>query len=121
MIILESAIAQSKNDTSDLRIKVDSIIKYEIRYIPDSTTNIIPKYKWDPEKHKGMYPCFSSLPINPMTLILLDGKKVKMESLNNYKLENISIVKVYPKNHKIAQILYGSAAKNGLIVLKEKK
>jgi len=119
--MLESVTAQSAIYKSDLRIKVDSIIKYEIGYVVDSTTDVIPKHKWDPEKYKSMYPSFSCLPPNPMTLILLDGEVVEVKSLNNYELENISIKKVYSMNDKVIKALYGTAGKNGLIVLETKQ
>ena len=112
--------AQQNNDKSDLRIRVDSIITFQIGYRVDSTTNKVPVRKWDSTLQRGLYPSFGSLPPNPMTLILLDSQVVRLNELNSYDLSQVEIIKVYNKNDQTAIVLYGKAAKNGLIILKTK-
>ncbi len=102
-------------------VKVDSILKYQIGYEVDSTTNKIPIHKWDPEERNGMPPTVSSLPPNPMTLILLDSNSIELKELNKYNLSNVDVKRVYLKNDTIAMALYGTRAKNGLIILKSKE
>jgi hypothetical protein len=113
--------AQSYSAKSDLRIRIDSIIEHQIGYKIDSTTDKQPVRKWDTTKTRGLYPDFSSLPPNPLTLILLDTDPISLDELNKYKLSGVEILKVYKKNDSTTAVLYGNRAKNGLIVLKTKK
>ena len=101
----------------DLRTKVDSIIRYDIQYIPDSTTNVVPPRQWDTTVSRGLYPDFSSLPANPMTLIILDGKVVSLDSLNGYALKEVTQFNIYPKNDATARAIYGASARNGLVII----
>lgn len=109
------AFGQEAND--NLRSKVDSIILYDIQYIPDSTTNVVPAPQWDTTVYRGLPPSFSSLPSNPMTLIVLDGKVVPLDSLKGYVLQEVAQINVFPKNDKVAMAIYGTSAKNGLVII----
>ena len=80
---------------SDLSIKVDSIIRDQIGYIPDSTI---------------------SSP-NQKPLIWLDGKAVALDKLNQYSLNAIVRIQVYLKEDEKAIALWGSRAVNGVVVL----
>jgi len=106
---------------SDLRVKVESIILNEIKYIVDSTTNKLPEMKWDTTIHRGLNPPFSNFPSNPMTLIILGGNKIEIEELDNYRISDVNEIRVYPKNESIAMAIYGTSARNGLIVIHLKK
>ncbi|MEL7119976.1 MAG: hypothetical protein AAFO07_11060 [Bacteroidota bacterium] len=116
-----STFGQSNEEKSSLRIKVDSIIRFQIGYISDSTTNKLPLYKWDSSKYKGLHPSFASLPPNPMTRIILDQQLIEIQELNSYSLSDIEILKVYGKQDRMAFAIYGSSAKNGVIILKRKR
>jgi len=105
---------------SDLRLRVESIIKDEIKYVIDSTTNQLTEMKWDSTKYKGIHPSFNSLPPNPMTILILEGKKIELKELDNYKMSQIEDLHVYPKNDPIAMALYGTSAKSGLIIIELK-
>ena len=120
-ITVSTAVAQVEGYKSEVRIKVDSIIQYQIGYTIDSTTNVIPQHKWDASKHRGMTPTFSSLTSNPMTLIIANGKLIEIEDLHVYQLEDIAEINVYPKNDKRAMAIYGASARNGLIIIKSKE
>lgn len=110
-----SPILNSQN--TDLREKVDSIIKYEIKYIPDSTTNVVLVRQWDSTKIKGLLPATSSLPFNPMTIIIVDGFSQNLDDLNDYSMSEVLDIKVYSKNDTGAMALYGTQARNGLILI----
>lgn len=120
-LIGTSSVAQEVDSLSDLRMKVDSIIQFQIKYVIDSTTNAKPKYKFDSTAHKGIHPVPKSYPLNPLTQIVLNGQIVKLEKLNQYKLEDVAQIKVYPKNDHMAMALYGASARNGLILISLKK
>ncbi|WP_029036998.1 hypothetical protein [Salinimicrobium xinjiangense] len=120
-LITTSSIAQESGTVSDLRIKVDSIIRYQIAYVIDSTTNARPAYQPDTIPYKGLRPAPKSFPLNPMPQIVLDGQPIKSEKLNGYKLEEVAEIRVFPKNDHTAMALYGSSARNGLIIIQLKK
>ena len=66
--------AQLNNYKSDLRVRIDSIIEHQIGYKIDSTTNKKPVSRnWNSTTARGLYPAFSSLSPNPMTLIILNS------------------------------------------------
>ena len=114
-------IAQEIDNVSDLRIKVDSILQYQIQYKIDSTTNVRPVHKKNATAHKGIHPAPNSAPLNAVTKVVLNGQPVKLENLDQYKLEDVAEIKVFPKNDPTAMALYGSSARNGLILIRLKK
>jgi len=116
-----SSIAQEIDTTSDLRLKVDSIIQFQIKYKIDSTTDVVTVHKWDSTAHKGIHPAVSSLPPNPLTKIILNGQLITIENLNRYNLKDVDEIKVYSKNDNTAIALYGSSARNGVIIIRLKK
>ena len=120
-LIGTSSIAQELDTVSDLRIKVDSIIRYQIEYVIDSTTNVRPLYKRDSTVYKGIRPAQSSFPLNPLTKVVLNGQMIRLENLNQYKLDDVAEIKVYPKNDHTAMALYGASARNGLLLIRLKK
>ncbi len=120
-IIMHASIAQQTETFSDLRVLVDSIIRYEIGYLPDSTTDVMPSYIWDTTQHRGMPPSFSSFTPNPMTAISLDGRRISMDELNAYQVKNIANIQVFPKDDARAVALLGSRAANGLILIETRK
>ena len=105
---------------SDLYIKIDSIITNQIQYVYDSTTDKLPTYKRDSSKH-GMFPSFSTLSQNPSPLIILDGEKVSMPDLDNFKLKKIIKIEAHFKDDPKMMALYGTAAKNGSIIIESKR
>lgn len=111
------SFAQVNSCKSDLRMAVDSIILHEIGYIVDSTTDKIPTPVWNPAQHRGLPPAFSTAPLNPMPLILVNGILTKIEILNNYVLDNITNIQFYGKNNASAMAVYGTQAQNGLILI----
>ena len=56
-----------------------------------------------------------------MTMIILEGKKVDIEELDEYQLENVESIKTFSLNNSMAMALYGENAKNGLVVIMLKK
>lgn len=110
-------VAQSSDLKSDLQVKIDSIILYQIGYTVDSTTNKLPKHKWDSINVRGMYPSFNSLPENPMPLIIFDSKVIELNELDKYTLSDISEIHVYEMNNKSIMAIYGNRVKNSLIVI----
>lgn len=112
--------SQDSIEKSDLRIKVDSIIEFQIGYIIDSTTNVVPKFEPDTVHFKGIQ-CYSTLPSNPMTVIQLDKIPIDVEVLNEYNLSAVEIVGVYGKDDELAGGLYGHLGKNGLIILETRE
>lgn len=120
-LIGTSSIAQELDTASDLRIKVDSIIRYQIEYVIDLTTNARPVQKRDSITYKALRPAQSSFPLNPLTQVILNGQPIKLENLNHYKLEEVEEIKVFPKNDYTAMALYGASARNGLIIISLKK
>ena len=120
ILIATSSFAQELKTPSDLRVKVDSIIRFPTNYVVDSTANLVPAYKWNSTALKSQYPSFSRLPPNPMAKIILNTKPIKVENLDAYELEDVDYIKVFPKNDPTAIALYGSIAKNGLIVIRLK-
>ena len=116
-----SSIAQELDTVSDLRIKVDSIIRFQVEYVTDSTTNAGPAHKWDSTDQKGIHPAPRSYPLNPLTTVVLNGQMIRLENLNQYKLEDVADIKVFSKNDHTAMALYGASARNGLIIIRLKK
>lgn len=110
-------IGYGQSNKSDLRIKVESIIKDDIKYTIDSTTNKLPEMKWDTTVQRSLYPSFSTLPLNPLTLIILDGNKTELEDLDAHTLSQVKEIIIYPKNDNVATSIYGTSARNGLIVI----
>lgn len=121
LFLFNLSSAQNDEQKSDLRIKIDSIIKFDIGYIIDSTTDKMPKYEWDTTKFRGLPPAFSTFPPNPMTIIVLNGDVVNINELNKYKLSQIEILEIFKKNDNKAMAIYGTRAKNGLILIQSKK
>lgn len=101
---------------SDLREKVDSIIQFQIGYQIDSTTNKLPDRNWNTSVPRGLYPSFSSLPNNPMPLIVLNGSVVDVQELDKYSLAQLEMIRVFGKG-EVGTVLYGTSAQNGLVVL----
>lgn len=118
--LVPATLAQAGESKSDLRIKVDSIIQYQIGYVIDSTTNVIPHYEWDSTQHRGMFPSFSSFSPNPMTLIIMNGI-MEIDGLNTYSLAAVAKISVYSKHDRIAIALYGIRAINGVIHIELKE
>ena len=116
-----SSFAQVSDPVSDLRIKVDSIIRYQIKYEVDSSTNLKPAHERDSIAHTGLRPAPASVPLNPLTKIILNGQPIRLGNLDQYKLEDIAEIKVFPKNDATAMALYGSSARNGIIIIRLKK
>ena len=119
LLLLVGGKVFGQDDNSDLYIKIDSIITYEIEYSYDSTTDKLPTYKWD--SAKVINPTFSTLPPNPSPLIILDGNLVKHSELNNHRLKEVAQIDVYRKNDKQILALYGVSGKNGVIIIQTKK
>ena len=115
MCVMSNGYGQSYK--SDLRIKVESIIKHDINYVIDSTTDQLVEMKWDTTIIRGLYPAFSSFPSNPLTLIILDEKVITLEELDKYELSQVKDLHVYPREDETALAIYGRRAKNGLIVI----
>lgn len=107
VLIGTSSIAQESETVSNLRLKVDSIIRYQIEYVKDSTTNVKPVHNRNSK--------------DPKTKIILNGLAVRPESLNQYNLKEVEEIKVFPKENDTAMALYGSSARNGLILIRLKK
>jgi TonB-dependent SusC/RagA subfamily outer membrane receptor len=120
-MVSNGTFAQSSDFQSDLKIKIDSIIPYQIGYFPDSTTDVMPSHIWDTTQHRGMPPSFSSFPPNPMTAVSLDGRRISMDELNAYQVKDIANIQVFPKDDARAVALFGSRAANGLILIQTKK
>lgn len=116
-----SLFAQELKNSSDLRIKIDSLIKFQVKYTVDSTTNVLPVYKKDTIPYKGLPPSYNSTPQNPMTLIILNGTPVKIDTLEHHQLEEVAVIKVYPKDEPYATAIYGAMARNGAIYIELKE
>ena len=123
ILLLSTTFAQKNPEKLALRMKVDSIIRYQIGYIIDSTTNVMPTLEWDSTKKRGLYPDVSSFPSNPMPLIYMyeKGHIQSLEELEKYKLKRIKSIKVYGKNDKDAIAIYGVRAVNGAIILSRRR
>ncbi len=121
LFLSTGAFCQPDAGTCDLRQKVVSIIVHQIGYLPDSTTNKLPSMEWDASMTRGLPPSFSSLPANPMTLLILDGLPVELDALDDYALADVDRMSVYPKDDITATAFYGTRARNGLIVLQMKE
>lgn len=93
MLIGTSSFAQELKTPSDLRIKVDSIIRFPKNYAVDSTATLIPVYKWDSTALKNTYPSFSSIAPNPMAKIILNANPIDIENLDAYELEDVAYIK----------------------------
>ena len=107
-----NCFAQSK---SNLYLRIDSLIQFHLQYQYDSTTDQLPKRKWD--STKIIAPEFSTFPANPSPLIILDGKKINRTDLNEYTLSQIATINLYKKEDIQMLALYGTASKNGAIVI----
>ena len=104
LFLFNLLFAQNNDRKSDLRIKIDSIIKFEIGYIIDSTTDKMPKHEWDTTKIKGLPPAFSTFPPNPMTIIVLDGEVTNIDELNKYKISKVEMIEIFNKNDIVTLI-----------------
>ncbi len=104
---------------SDLYLRIDSLIQFELQYVYDSTTDQPPEYKWD--STKTVMPHFSTFPVNPSPLIILDGQRVNRTDLNEYKLSQIATIDLYRKQDIKTQALYGTSSKNGAVLIQTKK
>lgn len=121
LLLVPATLAQAGENKSDLRVKVDSIIQYQIGYVIDSTTNVIPRYEWDSTQHRGMFPSFSSFSPNPMTLIIMNGKLMEIDALNTYSLSEVAKISIHSKHDTTAIALYGIRAINGVIHIELKE
>ncbi|WP_324720428.1 hypothetical protein [Salinimicrobium sp. HB62] len=119
-LIGASSSAQELDTVLDLGKKVDSIFKFQIGYVIDSTTNMKPDYKSDTITYKGIRPARSSFPFNPLPLVVLNGNITNLENLDQYKWKDVAEIKVFPKNDYTAMALYGTSARNGLILIQLK-
>lgn len=102
LIIFSCFLTTSYGQTrkSDLRKKVDSIIKHQIKYKIDTSSN--------------------NNSVNPYTMIILDEKVVDIDLLNLYKLAQVEVMNIFPKNHGVALTLYGPEAINGVVLIELK-
>ncbi|PWJ44952.1 hypothetical protein [Sediminitomix flava] len=119
LCFVQLAYAQDSQAYSDLRSKVDSIIQFEIEYKVDSTTNKMADMSKASRSTNGIT-CFSTTPQNPMTLLVLDGEIIAPEQLSTLTLNEVEVTKVFKKDDSTAMALYGTRAKNGIILLKSK-
>ena len=122
ILILSASFLWGQNSKSDLYVKVDSIIKFELKYRFDSLKSVVQKHVWeDTTVHKGFYPSFSSFPEHPPPLINLDATIYQIEELNEYSLRQIEKIIIYPPGDSISTLLYGNSAMNGAIFITTKK
>ncbi len=110
--------AQVKSKRSDLRKKVEQIIKYEIKYKIDETTDKQPQIMSD--SVNSIASENNPIASNPLTLIIINSQVVSIEELNNYVLAEVDNFNIYPKNHHFAMSIFGEAAKNGMIAIELK-
>lgn len=105
ILIINICFLWGQGSKSDLYIKVDSIIKYELKYKFDSIKSVVKKQEWDTTIYKGFYPNFSSFPEHPAPLIKLDASVYQLERLNEYSLRQIEKILIYPPGDSITTTL----------------
>ena len=116
-IFLLLACVANGQSTLDLYQKVDSLIRFELEFVYDSTTDVVTIPKWD---GTGMHPAHSTFPNNPSPLIILDGTPTKADSLKNLQLKKVASIEVHKKGDEVLAI-YGQSGKNGVIIIQTKK
>ena len=97
---------QTNEQKISLHTKIDSIITYQLKYVPDSTIH----------KVKLLH---SST--NPYPRIYLNGEMKTLEELEFYAPVKVKELKVYNKNSMTAQALFGAMGKNGAIIINTEK
>ncbi|KAA3632806.1 MAG: hypothetical protein DWQ02_14205 [Bacteroidetes bacterium] len=121
IFILGASLLYGQKAKSDLYFKVDSIIKYELKFKFDSLKSVVQKPEWDTTKQRGLYPSFSSFPEHPPPLIILDHTIYQIEGLNDYKLRHVERITVYMPGDSISTLLYRKSAINGTVIITTKK
>ena len=123
LISITTTFAQNEPIKSDLRLKVDSIIKYQLK--PQTLDTAILRGQtsicFNKDSLRKSVPIIrsrASIPHTTIPLVILDRKIVELEELNNYQLKSISALNVLDKNE---QVIYGSRGLNGVIVITSKK
>ncbi|MBC5775080.1 hypothetical protein H8S95_13465 [Pontibacter sp. KCTC 32443] len=108
---------------SDLYLKVVEVMKTDLNYTYDSTSNKREgKIEASITKDKdGRTVVRESFPItqNPSPLIILDGRGYTMEALNNLKLEDVETIKA--ETDKKITMMYGEMGKQGVVFITTKK
>lgn len=100
---------------SDLYLRVDSIIRNELKFRPDTNFNktLTANTKSQP---LGIRDQATVLPDSP--LIIIDNNKiVKIEELNQYKLKEVKKIQVFKSNDPYFTALYGSCAVLGGMII----
>jgi TonB-dependent SusC/RagA subfamily outer membrane receptor len=102
--------------------KVVKIMKTELNYVYDSTSNrrAEPRnYKMDTVKwrlHKN-----SSLIHNPSPLVIMDGMPTRVEALGSLSVAVVSTIEVLSPKDRYATAIYGTRAAKGVILITTKQ
>lgn len=106
---------------SDLYLKVVEVMKADLNYTYDSTSNKREGKIEGSLMKDGKPGIYESFPItqNPSPLIILDGRGYTMNALTNLKLEDVETIKA-EKDPKIT-MMYGECGKQGVVFITTKK
>jgi len=118
-LLISSPINCLAQVNSDLYRHVDFLIRVEIEYISDSTTDQLPKSEWD--STKTLFPSIGKFAYNPSPLIMLDGEKVKLKGLNDHTLSEVASINLFKKGDNSITALYGQLSLNGAIFIQTKE
>lgn len=118
LLILIVPVKASSQSHSDLYSHVDSLIRYEIKYTFDETTDQLPDFKWDSTKSAA--PHFSTFPQNPSPLIILDENLIRRQDLDAHSLKEVADIEVHGKGDRKMMVLYGEQGRNGLVIIRTK-
>lgn len=105
---------------SDLYLHVDSLIRYQIGYKFDETTDALPKMLWDSTRHSNG-PHLATVSQNPSPLIMLNGELVKRSELDRHRKDEVLVIMVYTKNDSVIMALYGAQSRNGMLIIQTSK
>ncbi|MBB6612115.1 hypothetical protein H7F15_13780 [Pontibacter sp. Tf4] len=123
LLCFSSTIAFAQDTIkSDLYLKVVEVMKRDLNYSYDATSNKRPEPKPDTvavkERKPGIYDAVP-LVLNPSPVIIVDGRPGNMKHLNNYSLADVETIKT--EQGAKAMALYGQRAKPGVVFITTKK
>lgn len=117
-----SLYAQSSRQKVNLYQKVDSIIRYQLGYTYDSTTDKPPIYYIGTSTKKSKFiHCYPTISPNPSPRILLNGYFRTLQELKLYAPLRIKEIIIFQKDSTATSALFGSSGKNGAIIIRTKR
>jgi len=117
IVALAVSTASAQRAPSELRIKIDSIIQHQLHYAVDSDSLALPSHHRNLQEKGALAPSFSTFPMNPIPLILWNGKVVRVDFLDKKRLRRVAHIEVVPPQDQMGIGIFGQRAANGMIII----